>query len=287
MKRELLDRAVAEAAARRRAILVAIVEVAGSTPRERGAAMLVAASGAIAGTIGGGSAEHRSIAIARRMLDDPAPAPQVEAFALNPVLDQCCGGRMTVAFAPLDADDAPRLAAAGDALELWAGGPAIPIEPPPRPAFVFGGGHVGAALVSVLAPLPFRVRWIDARLDGFLGPAPAGVASVATPLPEAEIRNAPAGAFHLVMTHSHALDLEIVAAGMEEGRFGFLGLIGSATKRALFARRLAERGIDADRIARLACPIGIPGIPGKEPAVIAASTAAQLLLADAALRGVG
>jgi xanthine dehydrogenase accessory factor len=147
---------------------------------------------------------------------------------------------------------------------------------------VYGGGHVGAALVAALAPLPFEVRWIDARARGFLVPPPAGVATRLTPLPEEEALAAPADAFHVVLTHSHALDLEIVAAVLERDAFGFLGLIGSATKRALFARRLRERGIPAERLDRLTCPIGLPGLRDKRPAVIAASTAAQLLQIDAA-----
>jgi xanthine dehydrogenase accessory factor len=125
--------------------------------------------------------------------------------------------------------------------------------------------------------LPFTVRWVDARLDAFPAEVPAGVGTVATPLPEAEARAAPADALHVVLTHSHALDLEIITAVLERGEFGFLGVIGSATKKALFLRRLRERGIAEDRLGRLVCPIGVPGIADKRPAVIAASVAGQLL----------
>ncbi len=265
-----------------RAMLVVIVAAAGSTPRERGAAMAVGAAEA-SGTIGGGSAEHAAMAAARAILTDPAPAGRIERFRLNPILDQCCGGTMDVAIAPFTRDDLPRLRATGP-LALWEGGPVVAVAPPPRTVIVHGGGHVGRALVAALAPLPFAVRWVDSRPDGYLEDAPAGVSTVLTPLPEAEAKWAPEDAFHLVMTHSHALDLEIVAAVLDRNAFGFLGLIGSATKRALFARRLAGRGLPGEAIARLVCPIGLPGIPGKDPAVIAAATAAQLLAEDAAAR---
>ncbi len=134
-----------------------------------------------------------------------------------------------------------------------------------------------AALARALAPLPFAVRWVDARLDAFPAEIPAGVETVETPLPEAEDRAAPGDALHVVLTHSHALDLEIIAAVLERGEFGFLGVIGSATKKALFLRRLRERGIPESRLARLTCPIGVPGIRDKRPEVIAASVAVQLL----------
>ena len=260
-----------------RAVLVMVAEARGSTPREAGAAMLVAPGGA-SGTIGGGTVEHRVIEAARAMLADPAPEPLAQDVPLGPDLDQCCGGRVTVALAPLAAADAGRFEAGRAA--LWAGGPVWAEPPRPRPALIYGAGHVGRALVSALTPLPFALRWIDAR-PGTLDAAPQGVATVETPLPEAEAEAAPPGALHVVLTHSHALDLEIVAAALA-GRPGFVGLIGSATKRATFLRKLRARGLGEDRLARLTCPIGLPGLRDKRPAVIAASVAAQLLTIEAA-----
>jgi xanthine dehydrogenase accessory factor len=145
---------------------------------------------------------------------------------------------------------------------------------------VYGAGHVGAAVVRALAPLPFAIRWIDARA-GLAADPPPGATVVETPLPEAEAAAAPREAFHLVLTHSHALDLEIVAAALARGA-AFVGLIGSATKRATFRRKLAARGLPEASLAALTCPIGLPGLRDKRPAVIAASVAADLLLRDAA-----
>jgi xanthine dehydrogenase accessory factor len=146
------------------------------------------------------------------------------------------------------------------------------------PVLLFGAGHVGRALVAALAPLPFAVRWVDDRPDAFDGARTLGAQTVVSALPESELREAPAGSFVIVMTHSHALDLAIVAAALPAVRFPYVGLIGSATKRALFERRLAEFGVPADAIARLVCPIGVAGISGKSPPVIAAAVVAELLI---------
>jgi xanthine dehydrogenase accessory factor len=139
-------------------------------------------------------------------------------------------------------------------------------------------------LILALAPLPLRVAWIDSRSDSFPARLPANVRAVVSSSPLTQLAAAPAGSFVLIMTHSHGLDLEITHAALADGRFPYVGLIGSATKRARFSKRLREAGLPEDRIAGLVCPIGIAGIGGKEPAVIAAATAAELLLRDESLR---
>jgi len=143
---------------------------------------------------------------------------------------------------------------------------------------LFGAGHVGQAIVAALGLLPCRVTWVDDRPQQFPERIPGNVAALHSTRPELEVRGAPAGASFLVMTHSHALDQDVCEEVLRRGDFAYLGLIGSATKRAMFQRRLAQRGIPAEEFARITCPIGIPGIHGKEPAVIAAAVAAELLL---------
>ncbi|MCD2517317.1 xanthine dehydrogenase accessory protein XdhC [Massilia sp. G4R7] len=143
---------------------------------------------------------------------------------------------------------------------------------------LFGAGHVGAAIVRALADLPCRITWIDERDDLFPPQVPANVAVEATDTPEALVENAPHGTTFLVMTHSHALDLALSHAILSRpGPQDWFGLIGSDTKRRQFEHRLRERGVADERIASMVCPIGLPGIEGKAPAVIAASVAAQLL----------
>ena len=154
---------------------------------------------------------------------------------------------------------------------------------PRRPVWLFGAGHVGRALMLALAPLPFEITWIDERADAFPAAVPANLRSLHTADPAGEIALAPAGALVVVMTHSHARDLAVVYAALEAGRFGYVGLIGSASKRARFTRRLRDFGVPESRIAKLVCPIGAPGINSKHPAVIAAGVAVQLLEYDQAL----
>jgi xanthine dehydrogenase accessory factor len=142
---------------------------------------------------------------------------------------------------------------------------------------LFGAGHVGAAIVRALADLPCRVTWVDEREDLFPAAIPANVTVEATDIPEALVEEAAPGATFLVMTHSHALDLRLANAILSRPGRDWFGLIGSDTKRRQFEHRLRERGIADERIAAMVCPIGLPGITGKAPAVIAASVAAQLL----------
>jgi xanthine dehydrogenase accessory factor len=250
------------------AVLVEVSAARGSVPRERGTRMLVAA-GATAGTIGGGHLELQAIARARAMLADAGGGTQSAHFPLGPALGQCCGGAVTLSFCRLDAA----------ALAAWPQtGPLFHLQ-------LYGAGHVGRAIALALAPLNVSVDWIDERDDEFpvtffdhdSAAWPAHIRKVCVDSVEAEVGEAPANAFYLVLTHRHDLDLRITQAILQRGDFAFFGLIGSKTKRQSFVHRLQERGFVADRIARMTCPIGVEGIVGKEPEVIAASVVAQLL----------
>ena len=152
------------------------------------------------------------------------------------------------------------------------------VEAPREHLLLFGAGHVGAALVRALAPLPCTITWVDERADLFPAELPANVSVEATDALEDAVAAAPDGASYLVMTHSHALDQRVTQAILARENVAWFGLIGSHTKRKQFEHRLRARGVDEARIAAMACPIGLPGITGKEPAVIAASVAAQLLM---------
>ena len=284
------------------AAFVTIAQVEGSAPRERDAFMVVRPSGAFHGTIGGGALEFEAIAHAREALARMAPTHQ-RSRSLGPDLGQCCGGRVRLRIECFDSSALPRIAewaqaerdpdlrllrcvdAAGAVLrrvaehpaDLEAGEEEEAYAPPTTPVLLFGAGHVGRALVLALAPQPFAVRWIDPRPDWFPAASPANVQPVATAGPVGELDAAPPGAFVVVMTHSHPLDLDIVARALKLGHFPYVGLIGSATKRARFESRLRDLGVAADSIAGLVCPIGAPRVRDKTPAVIAATVAAELL----------
>lgn len=231
------------------AVLVTIAAVDGSAPREAGTKMVVTPDDTV-GTIGGGTLEFRAIEIARHMLA-AKQGPSLRKFPLGPALGQCCGGHVTLLFEPQRPD-------------LFT-------------VALFGAGHVGKAIVQVLSALPCRIRWFDPRPDAFPDHVPPSVEVEVTNAPERDVATLPDGAWLLIMTHSHALDLGIAAKALQENRFAYIGLIGSTTKRARFEKRFRELGIPEDQIAKLTCPIGIGGISGKHPGEIAIATAAQLL----------
>jgi xanthine dehydrogenase accessory factor len=257
---DLRAQALAWQASRRPAVVVEVVRAQGSVPREAGTRMLVAAD-AVLGTIGGGHLELKAITSARRLLQGKAE-PAEQHFPLGPALGQCCGGAVTLRLLPL-ADARPA---------DW---------PEAAPRFtlqLYGAGHVGRAIVRLLEDLPCRVQWIDERESEFpSGPSAPHIERVCVEPVQAEVAVAPPGAFYLVLTHSHDLDMAITEAILRRGDFGYLGLIGSATKRARFMHRFEARGIAAETLSRMTCPIGIAGIQGKEPEVIAIGVVAQLL----------
>lgn len=243
--------------------LVTVARGRGSLPRPAGTRMLVAAR-QVLGTIGGGHLELQALQRARDWLAAGGGPAQDWSLSLGPSLGQCCGGALTLRFQPLDAC----------ALTAWT-------DAPPRfRLHLFGAGHVGRALVTVLAALPGQVRWIDEREDEFPKgtPWPATVEVVVADPAEAEVAAGQPGDAWLVLTHSHALDLRLVEAILRRGDAGWLGLIGSATKRARFLNRLDERGLGDAARRQLRCPVGLPGLAGKEPGVIAVAVAAELLL---------
>jgi len=292
------------------AVLVTLAEAAGSSPRETGARMVVRPDGRFSGTIGGGALEWLALAEAQQMM---AGAGVTAAFrrlnkALGPELGQCCGGRVVVTLERFEAGDLERVIAlaaaerAGRFLtvsepghpmrrSLAAGpseGPGYAKLPDGRiaerfgsgatPLYLFGAGHVGRSLVLALAPLPFAVTWIDPRPQSFPSHIPGNAICRTGAAPVRLLDNAPDGAFIAIMTHSHALDLDVAAGALLARRFAYVGLIGSATKRARFAGTLRQIGLGDDDIARLVCPIGLTEIRDKAPAAIAAAIAAQLLI---------
>ena len=256
----------AELAATRAPIVrVEVAATRGSAPRDAGACMLVSADREW-GTIGGGHLELVATRTARDMLGAPG-ATRRDRFSLGASLGQCCGGIVELWFQRYDIDDLP-----GIATQLARG---VAIDE--TPLWLFGAGHVGRALVNVIAPLPFRVTWIDSREEMLRDALPENVRALRSPHPAEEVKDMPRDAWALVMTHSHEEDFAICEALLRDGKFGWAGVIGSQPKTKRFRQRLAQRGFAADAVARLTMPIGIGGIRSKEPAAIAVAVAAQLL----------
>ncbi|PKR91296.1 xanthine dehydrogenase accessory protein XdhC [Pleomorphomonas diazotrophica] len=298
------------------AALVTVVGAKGSTPREAGARMVVSVGGTISGTIGGGRLELEAMERAIAALRERRDASERLDLALGPSIGQCCGGAVSVmleTFTSARLDAVAKLAAAEGAGPFQTAavsidgapierrivgverlGPAAALDAngrldesfgePLRDLLLFGAGHVGRALVLALAPLPFRIRWIDSRPSAFPDLPLARLEQVVAAAPQSELKTAPSDAFVLIMTHDHGLDLDILHAALSEDRFPYVGLIGSRTKRARFEHRLAELGHSESRIRAFTCPIGVPGITSKEPAHIAISVVAELLIVDEKIR---
>jgi xanthine dehydrogenase accessory factor len=292
-------------------VRVVVAETRGSTPREAGACMLIGESVCV-GTIGGGRLEWELIAAAHELLADESTAARVRKSVLGTDFGQCCGGVVSTWLERFTRADLDLLRAATDACTK---GPAILVSTLERgqvqrrllcapdesaqglrapmvlagnasgrlilrerldaqfPAvWLYGAGHVGRAVAGLLLELPLRVTWIDSRPQ--LRDTP-GVRY--EPDPVASVAEAPSGTYFLVMTHSHPLDFRLCHEVLKRNDFAWLGLIGSASKSARFRSHLRRVGVHDDAVARLVCPIGIEGIRGKWPAIIAVAVAAQIM----------
>jgi xanthine dehydrogenase accessory factor len=273
------------------AVLVSIEATQGSVPREAGTWMAVFAN-QIVGTIGGGHVEFEAIAEARTLLNgsntsSPSFPRRREStadayekrYVLGPSLGQCCGGVMTLHYEKYSCSGNKY---AGYNQNRPLNSVFNPISAPKRQnVALFGGGHVGKAIIRILSTLPMQVMWIDSRDEIFPDELPSNVVCEHSDPVQAAVNDLPNGSHVLIMSFSHAEDLDIVAACLlrqrEQADLPFIGLIGSKTKWATFRHRLEDRGFSAAELAHITCPIGMDGIKGKEPEVIAVAVAAQLL----------
>lgn len=295
-----LGELAAAVAAQGRVARVVIAAHDGSSPREVGASMLVWQAGQ-SGTVGGGALEWEAAAQARAIL--AAGGQHVQRLPLGPALGQCCGGAVTLLTEVYDASHPPKAEAGvvaravdgrdmplavkrlldtaraqGDlpAPQLVQGWFIEPVMAPARPLWIWGAGHVGRALVAVLAPVPgLAITWVDVAADRFPAMIPSGVTAVPCADAARLVAHAPREAEHLVLTYSHALDLDLCHRLLTHG-FARCGLIGSSTKWARFRSRLASLGHAPHSIARITCPIGDPAL-GKHPQAIAIGVAGAVL----------
>ena len=293
---------LARLAARGPVAMVSVLATEGSAPRGAGTRMLVTLQGEH-GTIGGGALEFRAVEQARAVLGHAPGTWRVQDNPLGPLLGQCCGGRVRLLVEHVDREALGWLADAtegrvlvshlkpGGIERLVSNGPAMAISARGdrpregsrlaemigavrRPLYVFGAGHVGQAIARHMGGLPLRLAWFDTR------PVFADVAGVAV-VPESAlaqcVAEAPDEAALVILTHDHGLDFALTRAALTRPALAFTGLIGSQTKRARFMARLERDGVSAEARGRLTCPIGLPGVTGKEPDVIAVALLAQVL----------
>ena len=288
-------------------IRIVIIAAEGSTPREEGVAMTVSAEAAN-GTIGGGALEYDAIAHARAMLKRDANdvwLRDVKSYPLGPQLGQCCGGHVRLLFERYGETELSHITELLDdnllhvARPITAGAPMTAqrqrdsanelelhedaewfieaVKPNLLPIFLYGAGHVGREVVRVFEGMAVEITWIDTDESRYPDITPENARRLIAAAPQEAVAYAPDDAFHIVMSYSHPLDLEICHAVLKRGRFRYLGLIGSVTKKQRFLKRLRELGVQEDALSRLICPIGAGGPASKEPAVIAISLAAEIL----------
>ncbi|MBO6825886.1 MAG: xanthine dehydrogenase accessory protein XdhC [Sneathiella sp.] len=277
------------------ALLVTILTAKGSTPRELGAKMLVYPD-RIYGSIGGGRLEELAIQKSRERLKAKEFKGELHSLPLGPELAQCCGG-----YVDLLISKTPAIQKAKTIITHWDGVTAsfdftdemnnsidrveldqkvslsTPYHNTDFTLAVYGAGHVGKAIINAVSPLNCDIHWIDNRADEFPGTIPTNTQKHLCRDPKTVVGEIPNHAFHLVLTHDHQLDLEIVAEILRSGSARFIGLIGSKTKWARFQKQLAQMGFSKQQIASVTCPIGLPELEGKKPAEIAISVAADIL----------
>ena len=277
--------------------MVVITDVQGSAPRETGAIMVVFTD-QIAGSIGGGELEYQAIEVARSNQPAAGFKRQVRSYPLGPSLGQCCGGTVKLMFewyGQANQAELAELASQNHGYSLHdttgQGVPTVSLSLPDhlpettlalglnaqvRDVFVYGAGHVGRAVIELARHLNCQLYWIDIHEDRYPETIAKGIIKLPGRTPQTIAARAPDGAIHLVISHSHQLDYEIVCAVLKSGNFAKCGLIGSQTKAARFRSRLRDSGFEPDKINQLVCPVGLTEVRGKAPFTVALSITAQL-----------
>ena len=233
-------------------VLITIVGVTGSTPRNSGTKMVVSQN-EIFDTIGGGHLEFKAIKFARQLLHANKDCQKIEHFQLGSQLGQCCGGNASVLF------------------ECFAAN-IINIA-------VFGAGHVGQALIPILSGLPCHTTWVDSRAEQFPANTEnfANVTKLVSDDPASEVASMPADTLYIVITHNHQLDFEISHEVLKREDFHYLGLIASDTKWRRFQQRYKHREVAQKLVERMNCPIGLAQVSGKLPMEVAVSISAAVI----------
>jgi xanthine dehydrogenase accessory factor len=232
-------------------VLVTVLGVKGSAPRDSGTKMIVTPE-QTHNTIGGGNLEYLVTEQARAMLQQPTNDQHLEHYPLGPKLGQCCGGSTTILFESFASTRADLM--------------------------LFGAGHVGTALSKIMLDLPVSLRWVDNRAAQFSQQLSSEkLLVIVSDDPTQEIASMPSDSYYIIMTHDHDLDFKLCVTILKRGDARFIGLIGSATKWLRFRKRLSEAGFSEAEINQIQCPIGLDAVPGKRPMEVAVSVASQFI----------
>jgi len=231
-------------------VLVTLLGVRGSAPRDSGTKMVVS-SDATFDTIGGGHLEHKVTQIAQQLMRDGQSGQKIEHFPLSVKLGQCCGGSTSVLFETFINTNINIM--------------------------MFGAGHVGHAIAPMLAGLPINLHWVDERCDLFPQTVARNTQHVVSEVPSDEVVSMPPSSYYIILTHNHQRDFEICSAILKRNDAKYVGLIGSDTKWKRFQQRFSHRGFSESQIQSISCPVGLSQVSGKLPMEVAVSIVGQVI----------
>ncbi len=231
-------------------VLVTLLGVRGSAPRDSGTKMVVSADASF-DTIGGGHLEHKATQIAQQLITDRQSGQKIEHFPLSAKLGQCCGGSTSVLFETFINTNIN--------------------------VVMFGAGHVGHAIAPMLAGLPVNLHWVDERSDLFPAHTARNTHHIVSEVPSDEVASMPPSSYYIILTHNHQRDFDITSAILKRGDAAYIGLIGSDTKWKRFKQRFSHRGFNYQQIASITCPVGLSNVPGKLPMEVAVSIVGEVI----------
>lgn len=231
-------------------VLVTLLGVRGSAPRDSGTKMVISDS-ATFDTIGGGHLEYKATEIAQQLIRDGQSGQKIEHFPLSAKLGQCCGGSTSVLFETFINTNIN--------------------------VVMFGAGHVGHAIAPMLAGLPVNLHWVDERSDLFPAVNARNTKHIVSEVPSDEVASMPHNSYYIILTHNHQRDFDITSAILKRGDAKYIGLIGSDTKWKRFKQRFSHRGFNDEQIASITCPVGLSDVPGKLPMEVAVSIVGQVI----------
>jgi xanthine dehydrogenase accessory factor len=231
----------------RNAVLCTIISTKGSTPLKEGAKMIVCENETF-GTVGGGSVERQAIERAKALLKSTGCF--IENIDLVTDEGSSCGGIVQIFYEIIIQNT-----------EL----------------IIFGGGHVGKALVHSLGSLGFDITVVDDRKDIFSNWNDIDCKKITSPVSDyLHTINFHDRLFIAILTYDHRIDWEVLSFCADKP-WAYLGMMGSKSKVRTMKQNLSEMGIPIETISKINMPIGLE-INAETASEIAVSISAKLVM---------
>ena len=239
-----------------------IISSTGSTPRKKGASMLVTATDTV-GTVGGGKIEAETIRIARENI-----RARKKSYIYHFILDEseagigmACGG------------DADVLIEYIGSAEEWN-----PEKEEDFKAYIFGAGHVGLEFEKILRYIGFKTFVFDdreeyANRDRF--PDADDVKVIPDFAHSFDGIETDEESYIFIVTRGHNGDLDVLRDALKTP-YAYLGMIGSRKKNRVLYDRLLEEGFKEEDFKNIYSPIGL-NIHSETPEEIAVAVAAEVI----------